>query len=247
MSGNSYDLDVITWSPEGKLLQVEYATEATKQGSCCIGIRSQKFAVLVTTKKAVDDLSYLTSKMRLVSEQLGLTFSGITNDAKFLSRALFNVDAYYQYLYRRHASMHTMMNVYTSIAQTNTIRSDRRPFGVSLLLAGYDAYGPHIFETRPSGEVEEYEAFAIGRHSQSAKTYLEKNQSAFAECSLRDLKIHGIKALLKTTTEDGQTLTPEMLEICEPSLEGSPSVAVLKSDAHLTSKVTNLSSRKELE
>ena len=35
-----YDLDCTTWSPQGKLFQVEYAMEAVKQGSICLGIRT---------------------------------------------------------------------------------------------------------------------------------------------------------------------------------------------------------------
>lgn len=33
-----YDTDVTTWSPQGRLFQVEYAMEAVKQGSCTVGI-----------------------------------------------------------------------------------------------------------------------------------------------------------------------------------------------------------------
>lgn len=34
-----YDTDVTTWSPQGRLFQVEYAMEAVKQGSCAVGLK----------------------------------------------------------------------------------------------------------------------------------------------------------------------------------------------------------------
>lgn len=33
-----YDTDVTTWSPQGRLFQLEYAMEAVKQGSCSVGL-----------------------------------------------------------------------------------------------------------------------------------------------------------------------------------------------------------------
>ena len=48
---NQYDSDVTTWSPDGRLHQVEYAMEAVKQGSATVGIKSKTHAVLVSQVK----------------------------------------------------------------------------------------------------------------------------------------------------------------------------------------------------
>ena len=32
--------DVITWSPQGRIKQIEYGMEAVKLGSCCLAVRS---------------------------------------------------------------------------------------------------------------------------------------------------------------------------------------------------------------
>ena len=45
-----YDTDVTVWSPQGRLLQVEYAMEAVKQGSACLGIVGSKYVVLAALK-----------------------------------------------------------------------------------------------------------------------------------------------------------------------------------------------------
>ena len=37
-----YDTDVTTWSPQGRLHQVEYAMEAVKQGSAAVGLKVQR-------------------------------------------------------------------------------------------------------------------------------------------------------------------------------------------------------------
>ena len=51
MNKNMYDTDATTFSPEGRLYQVQYATEAVNQGSACIGLVSKTHAVLVGLKR----------------------------------------------------------------------------------------------------------------------------------------------------------------------------------------------------
>jgi len=59
----------------------------------------------------------------------------------------------------------------------------RRPYGIGLLVAGYDRTGPHLFQTDPSGNYFEYRAMAMGARSQSAKTYIEKHFTKFPTCT----------------------------------------------------------------
>lgn len=50
-----------------------------------------------------------------------------------------------------------------------------RPFGVSLLVAGYDEEaGPMLYQVDPSGSYFAWKATAIGKNMINAKTFLEK-------------------------------------------------------------------------
>ena len=51
MFRNQYDTDVTTWSPQGRLHQVEYAIEAVKQGSATVGCKSNTHVVLASLKR----------------------------------------------------------------------------------------------------------------------------------------------------------------------------------------------------
>ena len=50
MFRNQYDSSTTTWSPQGRIHQIEYAMEAVKQGSATVGIKSKTHAVLVALK-----------------------------------------------------------------------------------------------------------------------------------------------------------------------------------------------------
>ena len=60
------------------------------------------------------------------------------------------------------------------IVQEFTQRGGVRPFGISMLMAGVDYEGPHLFQVDPSGAYFEWKASAIGRNMDNAKTFLEK-------------------------------------------------------------------------
>lgn len=50
-----------------------------------------------------------------------------------------------------------------------------RPFGVSLLVAGFEADGrPGLYQVDPSGSYWAWKASAIGKNMISAKSFLEK-------------------------------------------------------------------------
>ena len=93
-------------------------------------------------------------------------------------------------------------------SQVHTQKYGRRPYGVGLLVVGYDANGAQLFETSPDGNFYSYKAYAIGARSQSAKTYLEKNFETFADCDRDALINHALIALRDTVAskdEDGLT------------------------------------------
>jgi 20S proteasome subunit alpha 2 len=61
------------------------------------------------------------------------------------------------------------------------VGSGVRPFGVSLLVAGFDnARGHTLYQVDPSGSFWAWKASAIGKNQVNAKTFLEKRWVGFA-------------------------------------------------------------------
>ena len=75
---------------------------------------------------------------------------------------------------------------------------NKRPYGVGMLVAGYDHEGPLIVQTCPSANYYPCKAMAIGARSQSARTYLEKHLDEFPSADLEQLVLHGLRALRDT-------------------------------------------------
>jgi len=52
-----YSRDCVTFDPKGKILQIDYAKEAVKQGSTALGLKSSTHVVMIGLKKSPHDLA----------------------------------------------------------------------------------------------------------------------------------------------------------------------------------------------
>lgn len=85
-SRGDYDRGVSTFSPEGRLFQVEYALEAVKLGSTTIGVRTANGCVLAVEKRVASKLLEAESieKILEIDRHVGCAVSGLTPDSKTL-------------------------------------------------------------------------------------------------------------------------------------------------------------------
>ncbi|WRT67461.1 uncharacterized protein IL334_004433 [Kwoniella shivajii] len=202
MFRNSYDSDNTTFSPQGKLFQVEYALEAVKQGSAAIGLRSKTHAVLLTLKRSTGELATYQKKLIRIDDHVGVAIAGLTSDARVLSNFMRQQAMRSRMTYGRAIPVGRIVQSIADRAQTNTQEYGKRPYGVGFLVIGQDETGPHLYEFSPSGTAFEYYAHSIGARSQSAKTYLETNFASFENATLAELINHGLSALHDTLQQD---------------------------------------------
>lgn len=195
MYRNQYDTDVTQWAPTGRLHQVEYACEAVKQGSACLGLVSKKLVVLAAYKRSPSELADYQKKLFKIDNHMGIAIAGLTADARSLAKYMRMECLNHKYVYGSTLETSRLVINVADKAQQCTQSYVRRPYGVGLLVAGFDATGPHLYETSPAGTYLEWKAMAIGSRSQSAKTYLEKHFETFPDLDKDALIKHALQAL----------------------------------------------------
>ncbi|KAK4075998.1 hypothetical protein Trihar35433_2558 [Trichoderma harzianum] len=219
MFRNNYDNDSVTFSPQGRIFQIEYAGEAVKQGSVVVGIASKTHVGLFAVK--AKELSSYQKKLFEIDEHTAIAIAGLTSDARVLSNFMKQQSLGHRLTYGRPIPIHTLVGMIGEKAQINTQVYGKRPYGIGLLVAGVDENGPHLFEFQPSGMTEEMVAFAIGARSQMARTYLERNIESFADCSKEELVKHGLRALKESLVQDKE-LTVENTSVGLVGLKEGP-------------------------
>jgi len=204
MFRNQYDSDVTVWSPQGRLHQLDYAVEAMKQGSATVAIKSKTHSVVVALKRAANELSSHQKKICELDRHIGLSMAGLLSDGRILARFLQTECASYRWDFKSPAPIQILCKELQLKLQGNTQYYGRRPFGVGLILIGYDGKGAHVVKVEPSGEVCEMYASSIGARSQSARTYLERNADNFANATLDELIKHALLSLRGTLQNEEQ-------------------------------------------
>ena len=159
-----YDRAITMFSPDGRLLQVEYAKKTVRQGSTAIGMVCSDGVLFVADKRVVDSLIVPESveKIWQIDEHIGAAASGILSDARVLiDRAQLRAQQN-RVTYDSEIDTLTVVKDICDLKQICTQSGGLRPFGVSVLVAGIDDHTPRLFETDPIGIFFQYRATAIG-------------------------------------------------------------------------------------
>ena len=104
----------------------------------------------------------------------------------------------YVRLYHEQIPVAQLVRETAAVMQEFTQSGGVRPFGVSLMMAGFDDNGAQLYQIDPSGSYFAWKASAIGKNMTNAKTFLEKRYSE--EVGLEDA-IHTALLTLKESFE----------------------------------------------
>ncbi|KAI3810085.1 hypothetical protein L1987_19693 [Smallanthus sonchifolius] len=176
MGDSQYSFSLTTFSPSGKLVQIEHALTAVGSGQTSLGIKASNGVVIATEKKLPSILVDETSvqKIQILTPNIGVVYSGMGPDSRVLVRKSRKQAEQYHLLYKEPIPVTQLVRETAAVMQEFTQSGGVRPFGVSLLVAGYDDKGPQLYQVDPSGSYFSWKASAMGKNVSNAKTFLEK-------------------------------------------------------------------------
>mmetsp|Transcript_114901 Transcript_114901/g.199094 ORF Transcript_114901/g.199094 Transcript_114901/m.199094 type:complete len:235 (-) Transcript_114901:174-878(-) len=207
---SEYSFSLTTFAPSGKLVQIEYALNAVENGKPALGIKAKNGVVLATEKKVKNVLVDETTlrKVENLSPNIGVVYAGMAADYRVLLKKGRKSAQQYYGVYRDPIPVSQLVREQASVMQEFTQSGGVRPFGISLMIAGYDDAGPQLFQVDPSGAYFGWKASAIGKNYVSAKSFLEKRYNEDIE--LEDA-IHTAILTLKENFEGA--ITAENIEV----------------------------------
>jgi 20S proteasome subunit alpha 3 len=214
-----YDSRTTTFSPEGRLYQVEYAVEGITKAPTAVGIvttegvvfateRRLKHSLLDAEKPQLADIS--GEKVYKIDTHMAAAVAGITADANVLiDKARLSAQRH-KYTYQEPMPAEDLCQLLCDVKHSYTQYGGVRPFGVAFLLGAFDRYhGFQLYHTDPSGNYSAWKAMAIGKADAQAQGLLKQEWKE--TMSMDDGIQLGLKVLGKTM--DALNLTPDRLEL----------------------------------
>ncbi|KIL68152.1 hypothetical protein M378DRAFT_191159 [Amanita muscaria Koide BX008] len=176
--GTGYDLSASTYSPDGRIFQVEYAAKAVENSGTAIGLRVKGGVVLAVEKLVHSKLLVPGANRRIqtIDKHIGMATSGLLADGRHMANRGRDEAASYREVYNSPSPLKIIVDRLGLYAQAYTVYSSVRPFGLSTILGAVDKDGPQLYVIEPSGVFFGYRGAAVGKGRQLAKTELEKLQ-----------------------------------------------------------------------
>ncbi|MEK6853344.1 MAG: archaeal proteasome endopeptidase complex subunit alpha [Nanoarchaeota archaeon] len=176
-----YDRSITMFSPDGRLLQVEYAKKTVKQGSTAMGIACKDGVVFVVDKRITSKLLVpeAIEKLFVIDSHVGATASGIISDARVLvDRAQLRAQQH-TVSYDTSIDILSLVKEICDLKQVCTQSAGLRPFGVSMIVGGVEEDGSiKLFLTEPYGLYFQYKAVVIGEGEEEIDAALQKRYRA---------------------------------------------------------------------
>ncbi len=164
------------FSPEGHLLQVEYAEKTVRLGISSIGMVCVDGVFIIADKRIVDKLIVQESANRIheIDSHIAASTAGITSDGRILVERAQLVAQQHRVTYDSPIEPESVIKEISNIKQQFTQYGGARPFAVSLMLAGINGKKTELFTSDVTGSYFSYKANAIGENDEKIREKLRE-------------------------------------------------------------------------
>mmetsp|Transcript_43127 Transcript_43127/g.67554 ORF Transcript_43127/g.67554 Transcript_43127/m.67554 type:complete len:243 (+) Transcript_43127:1419-2147(+) len=171
---NNYANSVTTFSPEGKILQIEYAQRASSQGFSYKIYKSMNILGIFSTKKKNEQLNSKNNRFFTLNSNILATFTGVLIDGQIIFKSLQNQVNEYESINNRSCPLSKVIDILISLVTKNNFHAGGRPFGINFLIGGNDGFSLKLYEISNDGITR---SIQYGNDQSSTKTGYSKNNN----------------------------------------------------------------------
>lgn len=170
-----YDRASTMFSPDGRILQVEYAEKTVRLGSASIGLVCDDGIIIISDKRVSDSLVVPESSVKIweIDSHIIGSAAGILSDARVLIERAQVIAQQHRVTYDEPVDTETIIKEIANIKQAYTQYGGARPFGIEIMIAGVNANNDsRLYVSDVTGNYMGYKATAIGENDERIKEIL---------------------------------------------------------------------------
>ena len=166
-----YDRTATMFSPQGHLLQVEYAEKTVRLGSASIGMTCSDGVFILADLRIEDKLVVPKSANKIyeIDSHMVSSVAGIVSDARVLIERAQVLAQQHRVTYDSPIEPELIVKEISNLKQQFSQYGGARPFGVSLMIAGINNKKPELYTSDTTGNYFGYYANAIGESDDKIK------------------------------------------------------------------------------
>lgn len=172
-----YDRTATLFSPDGRLLQVEYAEKTVRLGSASVGVLCTDGVIIVADKRISDPLLVPESMMKIyeIDDNIIASTAGILSDSRVLMEKAQVIAQQHRVTYDETVDVESVIREIANLKQAYTQYGGVRPFGLKVIMAGVNREGSSkLFATDVTGNYFGAKATAIGENDDKILEFLRK-------------------------------------------------------------------------
>ena len=171
-----YDRTATMFSPEGHLLQVEYAEKTIRLGVSSIGMVCADGVFIIADRRITDKLILQESANRVheIDSHIIGSIAGITSDGRILVERAQLLSQQHRVTYDSPIDTESVIKDISNIKQQFTQYGGARPFGASMMITGINGKKIELFTSDVTGNYFSYYANAIGENDAKIKDKLRE-------------------------------------------------------------------------
>lgn len=172
-----YDRSATMFSPDGHLLQVEYAEKIVRLGAASIGLVCKEGVVIVADKRVRDKLLSPESAHKIfeIDKHIMATAAGISADARVLIDHAQVLAQQNRITYGSPIEPISVMRMIADRKQQFTQYGGARPYGISMMMAGVNKNRATLFASDVTGNFFTFRANAIGENDEKIREILRRD------------------------------------------------------------------------
>lgn len=165
------------FSPDGRLIQVEYAQNASAQGSIIVVQKTESTVRIAYENRQANALLLSTPKIHTIDPErhVYIVYSGLKPDSLLVTNEAILQCRNHKYRTTEDIPLECLAKKIGEFKQKFTVDQSLRPLGLRSVLFCVNCSGPRIFVIETDGNFSEYKSCSVGHKSEVVTAHLEAN------------------------------------------------------------------------